>query len=362
MRVKHTVLSGLFVITLGVALTLIAWSVHNNLKSAGLELDFGVFWDSAGFDVSERLIPYDAGDSYARVIITGFLNTLLLALTSIITASILGVWVGFLSVSSRWSIRTLAWGFVELLRNQPKILVLLILFVVMVQTLPSVSSAWSIGGVVLSNRALLIPAIPLGDGILILGYVAAVLVWLRRRPHLTPSLLWSSLVIIAVAGWLLLRIEVPIDRPIREGFDYRGGLRISTQFLIMLLCLTLYHGAQIAEVVRGGIQAIPMGQIDAARALGLPPNRVRWLIIWPQTLRLIFPPLSNQYINTFKNTSIAIAVGYSDLMSVTGTMINQTFRPIEAMSVTIGLYMVSCLIIATGLNRLNHRLNRHSRA
>lgn len=362
MRVKHTVLPSLFVITLGVGLTLIAWSVHNNLKSAGLELDFGVFWDSAGFDVSERLIPYDAGDSYARVILTGFLNTLLLAVVSIATASILGVWVGFLSVSSRWSIRTLAWSFVELLRNQPKILILLILFVVMVQTLPPVSSAWSVGGFVLSNRALLIPAMSFADSVLLLGHLAAVLVWIRWRSHLPGSLRWSSLVVLAIAGWLLLRTEWSIDWPTRDGFDYRGGLRISTQFLIMLLCLTLYHGAQIAEVVRGGIQAIPMGQIDAARALGLPPNRVRWLIIWPQTLRLIFPPLSNQYINTFKNTSIAIAVGYSDLMSVTGTMINQTFRPIEAMSVTIGLYMVSCLIIAAGLNRLNQRLNRHSRA
>lgn len=370
MTARQQALRFLPIVILVTLLTGIGWNIHSNLALSGLSLNYGVFWDSAGFDVSERLIPYNAGDSYAHVIVTGLLNTLLLAVVSLVTATVIGIALGFASTGSRWSLRVLTLGYVELFRNQPKILILLVIFVVTVQSLPPVRAAWEWGGLVLSNRALMLPSIETADlrvlFLLGVGSVGTGWFWRARRRAADHGVHWPGMwlpfgviagVIAGLAHWGL--IEVAFDWPTRSGFDYQGGIRISMQFLTVWLCLALYHGAQIAEVVRGGIQAIPSGQFEAARALGLSAAHIRRMIVWPQTLRLIFPPLGNQYLNGFKNTSIAIAVGYSDLMSVTGTMINQTFRPIEAMTVTIAIYMVFCLLIAWSLRRLSDRLAVH---
>lgn len=343
-----------------------AHNIHSNLIDAGVRIDFSVFWSQAGFDVSERLIAYTPGDSYARVILTGFLNTLLLALTGLIGATCLGVWIGFLSTSHSWSMRMLAIGFVELFRNQPKILILLVLFVLSVSILPPVSAALTGWGWVLSNRAIVIPTLAGSEVALAILWISLFGTWiatygLHRRMAARGSALpivltgGAATLVILVAAIPLL--DLTVVAPGRVGFDYAGGIRVSTQFVVMWLCLSLYHGAQIGEVVRGGILAVPEGTREAALTLGMTTRQIRRLIVWPQALRLIFPPLCNQYINLFKNTSIAIAVGYSDLMSVTGTMINQTFRPIEAMTVTILLYVSCCLGLAWILNQINRRLN-----
>lgn len=345
----------------------IAHNIHSNLLDAGVQIDFSVFWSQAGFDVSERLIAYSPGDSYARVILTGFLNTLLLALTGLIGATCLGVWIGFLSTSQSWSMRMLALGFVELFRNQPKILILLVLFVFSVSILPPVSAALTGWGWVLSNRAILIPTLTGSEIGLSILWMSLVGTWLAvyalhrkmaARGLALPTVFIGSVASVAIFVAAIPLLDLTVVAPSRVGFDYAGGIRVSTQFVVMWLCLSLYHGAQIGEVVRGGILAVPEGTREAALTLGMTRRQIRRLVVWPQALRLIFPPLCNQYINLFKNTSIAIAVGYSDLMSVTGTMINQTFRPIEAMTVTILLYVICCLGLAWILNELNRRLNR----
>ena len=158
-----------------------------------------------------------------------------------------------------------------------------------------------------------------------------------------------------------LAFDVPLalSRPELRGFDFSGGGRLSLQFVVVAVTLGLYHGAQIGEVVRGGIAAVPKGQIEAAAALGLDRRRAMRLVVLPQVLRIVIPPLGNQYVNLVKNTSIAIAVGYSDLMSVTGTTINQTFRPLEMMLLTMALYLALCLGLTTALNRWNRSLRRH---
>lgn len=352
---------------LAVSLLWIVHNIHSNLLDAGIQIDFTVFWSQAGFDVSERLIPYSPSDSYARVILTGFLNTLVLALTGLIGATCLGVWIGFLSTSPSWSMRMLAIGFVELFRNQPKILILLVLFVLSVSILPPVSAAWTGFGWVLSNRAILIPTLSGSAVALSILWLCLFGAWIaiyglqRRmaaRGLALPIVFTGSAASLAILVGAIPILDLTVIAPQRIGFDYTGGIRVSTQFVVMWLCLSLYHGAQIGEVVRGGILAVPEGTREAALTLGMTTQQIRRLIVWPQALRLIFPPLCNQYINLFKNTSIAIAVGYSDLMSVTGTMINQTFRPIEAMSVTILLYVGCCLGLAWLLNHINRRLNR----
>lgn len=342
-------------------------NIHSNLLDAGISIDFTVFLSQAGFDVSERLIAYSPGDSYGRVILTGFLNTLLLAFTGLIGATVLGLWIGFMATHTSWSLRALALGFVELFRNQPKILILLVLFVFSVSTLPPVNAALTGFGMVLSNRALLLPSLSgpslplLGLGLLA-GWFG--MYWLHRRwadrGHFVPLAPIAAMVTLAIIIIGTEFLNLTVITPERQGFDYQGGIRISMQFMVMWCCLTLYHGAQIGEVVRGGIMAVPAGTVEAAQTLGLTTRQIRRLVIRPQALRLIFPPLCNQYINLLKNTSIAIAVGYSDLMSVTGTMINQTFRPIEAMTVTILLYVCCCLGLSWALNKINARLSEAS--
>lgn len=352
-------------LALAVSLGWVAHNIHSNLLDAGVQIDFTVFWSQAGFDVSERLIPYAPSDSYAHVILTGFLNTLLLALTGLIGATCLGVWIGFLSTSHSWSMRMLAIGCVELFRNQPKILILLVLFVLSVSILPPVSAAWTGWGWVLSNRAIVIPTLSGSTVALSTLWISLFGIWIatyglhRRmtaRGYALPSVMIGGAATLAFVVVAIPLLELTVVKPTRMGFDYAGGIRVSTQFVVMWVCLSLYHGAQIGEVVRGGILAVPEGTREAALTLGMTTRQIRRLIVWPQALRLIFPPLCNQYINLFKNTSIAIAVGYSDLMSVTGTMINQTFRPIEAMTVTILLYVSCCLTLAWLLNHINRRL------
>lgn len=339
-----------------------------NLESAGLSLDYGVFLKSAGFDVSERLIPYAPTDSYARVILTGFLNTLLLAILSGLSAHALGVLVGWWSIHPSWSIRALAIGCVEMFRNLPKILWLLVLYILSVQWLPPVTQAIEGFGVVLSNRALSFPTLTgsLAQQLLCLALVGVGLgvavtaqQFGRTRGRAIPATLVFFCLCTLLIGLLYRPIGLVLEAPVRQGFDYVGGGRVSLQFLVMWACLTLYHGAQIAEVVRGGLRAVPAGTREAGLTLGLTERQIRREIIWPQTQRIIFPSLGNQYVNLFKNTSIAIAVGYSDLMSVTGTMINQTFRPLEAMTVTIALYMGCCLLISWVLNQLQTRSRVH---
>jgi general L-amino acid transport system permease protein len=351
-------------------LAILGGNVWLNMQAAGVTPGYGFLTQTAGFDLSESLIPYDAGDSYGRVILAGLLNTLFLAICALVLATGLGVLMGLVSVTPSPAGRLIALLYVELFRNLPKILVLLVLYVVAVRGLPPVREAVSLGPLHLSNRSIYMPVIEADarQFWLLLPLAVAVafaVLWHRRARRIKrdtgrevavlPVILAGLLGFPAVFA-LLAGLPLVPSLPEFQRFDFEGGARLSVQFMVVLVTLGLYHGAQIAEVVRGGILAVPQGQIEAARALGLGPGHVTRFVILPQVLRIVIPPMINQYVNLIKNTSIAIAVGYSDLMSVSGTIINQTFRPLEMMLITMGLYLGLCLAASALMNRLNDRL------
>jgi general L-amino acid transport system permease protein len=365
-----------FVIQLGLAAILfsvayiIVQNVRENLADEGIRLSFGFLSGEAGFDVNESLIAYSASDSYARVLLVGFLNTLELSFLCIVGSTLIGVVMGIIRAGSNWLGSRLALAYVELLRNLPKLLILLAVFIVMVNRLPTVRQAWNVfDGIYISNRAFYFPKLIWHDAMVFV--LLGVLVWLiaavlwsryvkrnqditgRRFPVKWPVI--GFLVIVLLSTSLLFSVPYQFSIPVFKGFDFTGGSRLSVQFVALAFTLSVYHGGQITELVRGGIQSVPKAQLEAAAALGLKPSQVTRFVVLPQALRMIIPPMGNQYLNLIKNTSIALAIGYSDLVSVMSTSINQTFRPIELMSITMMTYLAISLLVTALLNWFNVR-------
>lgn len=363
-------------IQLGLAAILIAVSfiivqnIRDNLADVGIRLGFSFLTGEAGFDVNESLIAYSAADSYVRVMLVGLLNTLELSILCIVASTLIGIVMGIIRAGNNWLGTRLAMAYVELFRNLPKLLILLAVFVAMVNRLPVVRQAWNIfDGIYISNRAINFPKLIWDDGMVFV--LAGIFVWLiaailwRRYVHRHQNLTGHRLPVgVPVVGFLLavllltsslFNVSYQFSTPILKGFDFVGGGWLSVQFVALAITLSIYHGGQITELVRGGIQSVPRTQIEAARALGLKPSRVTRLVILPQALRMIIPPLGNQYLNLIKNTSIALAIGYSDLVSVMSTSINQTFRPIELMSITMMTYLSISLVVTAFLNWFNVR-------
>ena len=280
-----------------------------------LSLHFGFLIQPAGFDIGDALIAYQASDSVIRAFIVGLLNTLAMALSAGLGAMLLGSLVGVgLVVSNRFSQGALQ-VFVELMRNLPKLLLLLAIYIVMVNTLPVVREAFNpLPGVYLSNRGLAFP-----------GF-----------------------------DWATGQFSVP--QIVR--FCFQGGWELQTQFVALWLTLTVYHGAQIAEVVRGGLQAVPKGQWEAASALGLTLTQRLRLVVLPQVMQQIIPSLISQFVNLLKNTSIGLAVGFTDLMAVASTTINQAFKPVEVMVIIMLVYLAIGLILSSGFNAMSRRFRR----
>ncbi|HEV7307491.1 ABC transporter permease subunit [Ensifer sp.] len=365
-------------LALALVLVLVAFNIYANMATAGIQPGFSFLTQQAGFDLSESLIAYGASDSYLRAITAGLLNTIAVAVASLAVACAVGLLVGLLSVSASRPARMLAHAYVEVFRNLPKILVLLVIFVAAVNGLPAIRQAITLGPLTISNRAIYFPWLaedPRNSRWLIACLVAvpaACALWMghvsRRqardgvRGTVIPMLLAFS-VIIPTGLAVVLGAPLGLSTPSLEGFSINGGAAFSIQFCTVAVALGLYHGAQIAEVLRGGIEAVPIGQIEAAAALGLKRGRITRLVVLPQVMRTVIPPLNNQFVNLLKNTSISIAVGYSDLMSVAGTTINQTFRPLETMLMTMSIYLVLCLLLAGALNHWSARIRaREGRA
>lgn len=275
-------------------------------------------WQPAGFDIGDALIAFQASDSYLWAFVVGLINTLLMAFTAGVGAMALGTLVGVgLVVSNRTSQGALR-VFVELMRNLPKLLWLLVVYIVMVNTLPAVEHALHpLPGVYLSNQGLVVPGFDFSSGEFTLAEVG------------------------------------------RFGFD--GGWQIPMQFVALWLTLTVYHGAQVGEIVRGGLQAIAKGQWEAAIALGLSLKLRLKLVILPQVMQRIIPSLISQFINLLKNTSIGLAIGFTDLMSVASTTINQAFKPFEVMVIIMGTYLALGILLAGALNALAVRLRKGQR-
>jgi general L-amino acid transport system permease protein len=329
-------------------------------------------WDflsrSAGFDVVFSLIPYSSESSYGRVLLVGLLNTLMVSALGIVLATLLGLPIGVMRLSRNWLAARMAAIYVEFIRNTPLLLQIFIWYALVLRPLPDARDAirfWDIGA--LSNKGLTLPAPVFGPmaWIGLLGLVTAVILALvihrlaKRRQEVTGARFPSGLVALglilvlpvlffALAGW-----PVSFDYPVMGSFNFRGGATLVPEFIALLLALSAYTAAFIAEAVRAGIQAIPRGQGEAAHALGLRPGATMRLVILPQALRVIVPPLTSQYLNLTKNSSLAVAIGYPDLVAVGGTTLNQTGQAIEIVFVWMAVYLTLSLLTSAFMNGFN---------
>lgn len=352
----------LFVIAIGAYL---AANTLANLEERSIRTGFGFLSREAGFRIGESVIAYDASHSYGRAYVVGVLNTLRVSLLGIVLATLIGVLVGIARLSRNWLVVRLASLYVELVRNVPLLLQLFFWYTVITGLLPSVrQAAQLLPGVYLSKSGLMFPAPVPHPGH---PYMAAALVvgcglawgyrgWAKRRQEATgqaPRLLLPSLGLIIglpLLAWLASGAPTALDVPVFTRFTFRGGSSITPEFLSLLAGLVLYTAAFIAENVRGGIQAVPRGQSEAAAALGLRRGTALRLVVLPQALRIVIPPTTSQYLNLAKNSSLAVAIGYPDLVSVTNTSLNQTGQAIECISIMMGVYLTISLSISVVMN------------
>lgn len=353
--------------------TLAGYAIHNlvhNLESRAITIGFSYFGQEAGFDISEKLIDYDPTHSYGRAFGVGLLNTLLVSFLAIIAASLIGLAIGIGRLSPNWLLRKLAGGYVESVRNVPLILQLLLWYGVLTELLPPVAEAHRFASIYLSQRGCTLPwpVAHAGWWAALLGLLAALacsLFWARRARRIrdraghAPRVLWPSLaacLLLPLAGWAAFGAPSEFSVPLISGFDFEGGKTVSPEFIALFIGLSTYTAAFIAEIVRGGILAVGRGQTDAAEALGLSRSQRLRLVILPQGLRVMIPPLTSQYLNLTKNSSLAVAIGYPDLVSISNTTLNQTGQAIEAIALMMGVYLTISLAISGLMNWYNHRV------
>ena len=349
-----------------------------NMAARELVFSFAFLDNPAGFAVSQHLLPYQESDSYGWLFVIGLLNTLLVSLLAIVAATLVGVVVGVLRVSRNWLLRKLAAVYVEVFRNIPLLLQLFFWYFAVLAVLPAPrASTLRLGCdeagclAVLSNRGLSLIA-PLWQSaaqaalaLFVVGIVCAWLLhrWNRRRQAQSGRVLrlwWVyALFIVALplAAFALLVEPAQLSRPLLQGFNFRGGVTLLPELMALWLALSLYSASYIAEYVRSGIASVPRGQYEAAEALGLPPARVMRLVILPQALRVMVPPMTSQFLNIVKNSSLATAIAYPDLVSVfTGTALNQTGRAVEIIGLTMAVYLAISLLISLVMTLYNRRI------
>lgn len=358
-------------VALAAAILLLGWflyvNVNENLARQNIATGWGFLDEAAGFDISESLIPFDSSQSYARIFIAGILNTLHVAFAGIILATIFGVTIGIARVSSNWLVSKLAAAFVEICRNVPVVLHV-IFWSSVIRLLPHPRRAVEpFEGAFISNRGLMLP-FPVDDPLypyvgvgLLVGIVGAVLFarWARRTRERTGRYIatfWPCLGFVLGAPLLVWGAGgAPLvwDVPKLQGFNYRGGVSLSPEYIALLIGITVYTAAFIAEIVRAGIEAIPKGQIEAARALGLRPGFIMRTVIIPQALRVIVPPTASQYLSLTKNSSLGVLIGYPDLVNVGNTSLNQTGQAVEAITLMMLVYLLISLTISAFMNLYN---------
>jgi general L-amino acid transport system permease protein len=372
-----------------------AWLVDNtiqNLRALGKDFNFNFLWTRAGYDINQRLIEYSSDSTHGRAFLVGLLNTLLLAVIACVTATVIGVIAGVLRLSNNWIVARLMTVYVEMFRNVPTLLWIIIVFAVMTESMPApnafrgenaTSSMILFDSVAVTNRGVYVPeplfTRSLGNidvglflvSVDLLAIIAAVVLgfWLNMRilRHATavqeatgerPTTWWKSLAVLFVPLLaVLVATGFHLGYPTLQGFNFAGGTHLRNSLIAMWIALSIYTGAFIAENVRAGILAISKGQTEAAFALGLRPGRTMSLVILPQAMRVIIPPLISQYLNITKNTSLALAVGYMDLRSTLGGItINQTGRELEGMLLMMLIYLILSLMISAAMNVYNKRV------
>jgi general L-amino acid transport system permease protein len=348
--------------------------VHNtlvNLESRNIQTGYHFLWRESGFDISEFLIPYSAASTYARALLVGLLNTLRVAIIGVALATVLGIFVGVGTLSQNWLLARITMGYIHLLRNIPVLLQIILWYTILINDrfLPNPRQAEPLLGTYLTQRGLYFPlpewhvAWLAAAGAFVAALVLAWLLdrWTTARQLRTGQRLpvfWLNLIlIIGLPGlaWFLCGAPTEMSMPELRGFNLAGGGHVSPEFVAVLFGLTIYTSAFIGEIVRSGILSVSKGQIEAARALGLKEGMILRNVTLPQALRVIIPPLTSQYLNLTKNSSLSVAVGYPDLVSVAGTAMNQTGQAIEGVSIIMIVYLTLSLTTAGLMNWYNKR-------
>jgi general L-amino acid transport system permease protein len=363
------------VLLLAALLFAAAWVVNNvaeNLRRQNIASGFEFLGRTSGFDVAQSLIQYSNVSTYGRVFWVGLLNTLLVAGLGIAAATVIGFLVGIARISSNWLIAKLAAVYVEVVRNVPLLLQLFFWYFAVLKNLPAPRQSYALpGGAYFNVRGLYLPRAVLQPGFgwvvgaALAGIAAAVALswWARRRQALTGErlpVLWLSLA--AVVGLPLITFlaagrPLAVEYPALKGFNFQGGVAVLPELIALLLGLSIYTASYIAEIVRAGILGIPRGQTEAAQALGLTRGQTLRLVVVPQAARIVIPPLTSQYLNLTKNSSLAVAIGYPDFVSVfTGTVLNQTGQAVEVILMTMGVFLTISLVTSLFMNWFNRRM------
>jgi general L-amino acid transport system permease protein len=357
-----------------------------NLQAAGLDISFSFLSSAAGYDINQTLIEYDSQSSNMRAALVGIINTLLVAVLACATATVLGVVAGVLRLSNNWLVRKLMSFYVEIFRNIPVLIWIIIIFTIVTAVMPGARAYLGdepdkellLGMFAFTNRGVYVPAPVWNEGSLVVVAVFAASLagifayrrYARQTLYATGKLLptgWPSvalLVVPAVLAFFVMGQPIGLDMPdpLANRFNLSGGIQIGAPLIALWLALSVYTGAFIAENVRAGIQAVSKGQTEAASALGLRPGRVMSLVVLPQALRVIIPPLISQYLNITKNSSLAIAVGYADITATLGGItLNQTGRAIECVLLLMLFYLVISLTISVVMNIYNNRMKLRER-
>jgi general L-amino acid transport system permease protein len=359
------------VVILGVVLGIAWYLIHNttqNLAARRIATGFGFLDHTAGIPIGETLIPYNPAEStYGRALVIGVLNTLKVAVVGMILATILGTLIGIGRLSKNWLMARLTAFYVETIRDLPLLLQLLFWYTIL-QGLPAPRQSLRIGDLVfLSNRGLKLPLLEWGQAhtaamVAFLVGLVVTLVWNRKarlmqeatgeRPKVWPVAIVLT-VGLPVLLWAVMGAPWQWEKPVLRGFNFQGGGSVTPEFFALLLGLVTYTAGYIAEIVRSGIQAVPHGQWEAAGALGLRRSAILRRIVLPQALRVIVPPMTSQYLNLTKNSSLAVAIGYQDLVSIANTTLNQTGQAIEGIAVIMAVYLTISLAISLFMNWYN---------
>jgi general L-amino acid transport system permease protein len=361
-----------------IVLGLLAWGLYEivantqaNLVKLNQNFGFDFLSKASGFDLSTSLIPFTSNSGYGRALLAGFYNTVLVAVLGIILTTILGFVVGIMRLSKNWVISGAATIYIEAIRNVPVLLQIFIWYALVLKPLPGPKQAINVAdSVFISNRGIIMPHPTFGDGawLGVALFVAAVIsTWFyrrmaRKRQEATgkSSPVWwvtiCALVLAPVLGLLVAGWPITWDYPELAGFNFRGGMTMVPEFIALLLALVIYTAAFIAEIVRSGIMAVSHGQSEAAHSLGIDNGKTLRLVVIPQALRVIVPPLTSQYLNLTKNSSLAVAIGYPDLMYAGGTVNNQSGKAIEVFSMLLVVYLTTSLVTSLLMNWFNARM------
>lgn len=358
-------------IVIAAAVAFLARNTQVNMQERGIQSGFDFLQQAAGFDIGETMVAYDPSESYGKALWVGVLNTLRVAVIGIVLTTLVGVLMGVGRFSHNALVRGICYGYVETFRNVPILLQLLMWYLFFVEVLPPPQEAWQVGGMFfLSKGGFAFPAPVWAPGHAwmalgaLLGIVAGVAYrrWVQREFERTGQdrnrwlLPLVAVLVLALAGWAAGGAPRDWSMPEQLAFMVDGGISATPEFMAVLVGLTLYTGAFVAEVVRGGIQSVSHGQTEAASALGLSDRQRMRLVVLPQAMRVIIPPLTNQYLNLTKNSSLAVAIGYPDVVSIANTTLNQSGRAVECIAIIMLVYLSTSLSTSALMNWYNKRV------